>query len=177
MFRLNRFYDQGAAGAEPAPEPAEPKPEPKGPADPSGNMIPKERFDEVNNKLKEVEGQLSDLVKQNKDRETKELEKREEWKTLAEKRAQEIEATKIENLRLRVAHEKGIPAAMVDRLKGETLEDIQADAEALIPLLVPKEIPSSVPRLKPGEPAGTFDPKGKTPAEIREARQAGKLKF
>lgn len=56
-----------------------------------------------------------------------------------EKRAQDAEAevgpTKVENLRLRVALDKKLPAELVDRLKGNTKEEIETDAEELLKLV------------------------------------------
>lgn len=51
---------------------------------------------------------------------------------------------KNENLRLRVAIAKALPAELADRLRGETEEDLQADADKLL-ALVPAPSPG-VPR-------------------------------
>lgn len=48
-----------------------------------------------------------------------------------------------ENLRLRVGYELGIPLEMVDRLKGESREELLADAEKLLDLIAPSKRPPS----------------------------------
>lgn len=42
-----------------------------------------------------------------------------------------------ENLRLRVALDKSLPADLVDRLRGDTREEIEADADKLLELVKP----------------------------------------
>jgi hypothetical protein len=44
----------------------------------------------------------------------------------------DVEPTKAENMRLRVALDKGVPADLIDRLRGGTKEELEADAEALM---------------------------------------------
>lgn len=48
-----------------------------------------------------------------------------------------------ENLRLRVGYELGLPIDMVDRLRGDTKEDLVADAEKLVELIAPTKRPST----------------------------------
>jgi len=66
-----------------------------------------------------------------------------------------------ENLRLRVAMEKKLDASLVDRLRGSTKEEIEADADKLLELVSP------TPKLDGGArqtaPAGDFD------AQVRAA--------
>lgn len=47
----------------------------------------------------------------------------------------ELSALQLESLRHRVALEKGLPANLVDRLRGESEADIAADADALLALV------------------------------------------
>lgn len=47
----------------------------------------------------------------------------------------ELSAMQLESLRNRVALEKGLPANLVDRLRGESEADIAADADALLALV------------------------------------------
>lgn len=49
----------------------------------------------------------------------------------------ELEPTRAENLRLRVAIDKKLPAELVDRLRGSTKEEIEADADELMKLVEP----------------------------------------
>lgn len=93
-----------------------------------------------------------------------------------------------ENLRLKVAIEKGLigeRANLVDRLKGETLDDLRADADSLLALFptaatLPRPHPAqgasgSAP-LETGAPQLTrSDLSRMTPDQIAEARAAGQL--
>jgi len=59
-------------------------------------------------------------------------------------RAKSLEA---ENLRLRVAASNGLPVELIDRLKGDTEEEILKDAETLLELIAaPKGAPSNRPK-------------------------------
>ena len=51
----------------------------------------------------------------------------------------EVEKHKNENLRLRVAAEKNLPADLIDRLQGDNLEDLLADADKFLELMKPAE--------------------------------------
>lgn len=54
----------------------------------------------------------------------------------AERRIPELEG---ENRRLRVAIAKGLPADLIDRLRGDSEEEIAADADALLALVAPPQ--------------------------------------
>ena len=51
----------------------------------------------------------------------------------------ELGGTKAENLRLRVALEKKVPADLIDRLRGGTKEELEADADKLLELVKPAD--------------------------------------
>lgn len=53
----------------------------------------------------------------------------------------ELEPTKQENLRLRVALDKKLPPELVDRLKGGTKEEMEADADSLLELVGQQQPP------------------------------------
>lgn len=60
-----------------------------------------------------------------------------------------------ENVRLRVAIEKGVPADLAARLQGSTREELEEDADTLLKLVTPAEtqdVPAGTPRenLRPG---------------------------
>ena len=63
-----------------------------------------------------------------------EVEKATTRATSAETRAEKAER---EALTLRVAIDKALPAALVDRMKGSTREELEADADALLELVKP----------------------------------------
>lgn len=56
-------------------------------------------------------------------------------KKQAETAEAELNALRLDSLRKQVALEKGLPAALLDRLRGESAEDIAADADALMALV------------------------------------------
>lgn len=57
----------------------------------------------------------------------------------------QLEAERANALRQRVALEKGLPANLVDRLRGETEADIAADADALMALVTAPRTPAPDP--------------------------------
>ena len=59
------------------------------------------------------------------------------------------------NLKRTVAEKTGLPAALFDRLKGETLEDLEADANALLEAL-PEAAKKKAPVLPPTNPGGSL---------------------
>lgn len=59
----------------------------------------------------------------------------------------------VENLRLKVGYELGLPISLATRLQGATREEMIADAETLVDLIAPKAAPTAtrpVEALKPG---------------------------
>jgi flagellar motility protein MotE (MotC chaperone) len=56
----------------------------------------------------------------------------------------------LEAARLRVAIRKGLPESLVDRLRGDTLEDIEQDADELL-VLIQSDDPSVEPSRRPRE--------------------------
>lgn len=77
-------------------------------------------------------------------------------------------------LRLEVAGAKGLPWAMAERLRGERREDLEADAEALLPLLKLGN-PGVPPKSEDGKPPAPVKLGEMSPAQIREAYDQGKL--
>jgi len=55
----------------------------------------------------------------------------------ATKLEQESQSAKAENMRLRVAMEKQLPADLIDRLRGSSKEELEADADKLLELVKP----------------------------------------
>lgn len=94
------------------------------------------------------------------------MSKQNRWRELYEQRQQEIRAAAAAAARRDVAGRKGLPSDLADRLQGETPEELERDADALLALYRPA--PPS---------AGPVDMSALTPAEIRAARAAGKIRF
>lgn len=78
-----------------------------------------------------------------------------------EKRAAEAEGklapTALENLRLRVALDKKVPAELIDRLKGSTKEEIETDADELLKLVKVAPPTSFDGGPRGNAPAGSMD--------------------
>lgn len=66
----------------------------------------------------------------------------------AEESQKKVGALEAENLRLRVGARHGLPEELIDRLQGETEEEILTDAEKLLALISPKSGPSNRPQPK-----------------------------
>jgi hypothetical protein len=111
-------------------------------------------------------------------------------KSEQEKLADELARTKAEAseanaklTRLEVAALKGIPAEALDLLSGSTREDLEAQADKLLSLIAEQSKPKSpLPDENQGKPTSVSlgqltenDLKGMTPAEIMEAKKAGRL--
>lgn len=125
------------------------------------HMIPKSRFDELNREFKALKARLDAEDKAREAAEAQRLKEAGEWKALAERAQAEADAAKAqaETLRLSmlrkdIAAKVGLPAVLVDRLQGDTPEDIEADAKALLESL-PKPTVNGVPPTP--QPRGASD--------------------
>lgn len=155
------------AGEDPPTSPPAPALAPPPPTELPG-PVPYERFKEVNEQLKTLQAQMLKVEAEQKKAKEKELADTQQWKTLAEQREAELKAERLARLRLETAGKKGIPVDLVDRLRGETAEEMEADAESLLAFLKPKEGPGVPPPGSKGAPA-VLDFSKMTPEEIRKA--------
>jgi hypothetical protein len=101
-------------------------------------VIPKSRFDEVNEKLKLAQKQLSDYEKQRKESELKAQEEQGRYRELYENAQRELEAQKKEvetlhydSIRKEVATEAGFPS-LWNRLQGSNREELETDMNSLL---------------------------------------------
>jgi hypothetical protein len=89
--------------------------------------------------LKAKASKLAEIEEQNKS----EIEKANGKATVLTEEKQSLSDTnkslEAENLRLRVALDKSVPSDLVDRLKGETKEELEADADSFLKRLAPKD--------------------------------------
>lgn len=115
--------------------------------------IPKEVSAALKKANKEAET-LRLKLKEFEDRDKTELEKLAERASAAEKAATEHQR---ELLRLRVGAAKGLTPDLVERLRGETAEELEADAETLLSLMKGTEPTRRTTDLKQG-------PRGSVPA-------------
>lgn len=107
-------------------------------------MIPKERFDEVNTKLRAIEKAAAQAAKDASEREAQQLAEQGKFKELYETAQRDLQqaqtaakAAELARLKTEVAHKHQLPAALIDRLRGETAEELDADA-ALLLSVIPK---------------------------------------
>lgn len=149
--------DQPPSGQQPAAQP--------GP-------VPYDRFTEVNNRAKELEKQLAAFQSQAKTAEEKRLQEEAKWQQLAEKREKELQAMQaqlqeasVNQLRLQVAAQHGLPTDLAARLVGSTLEELTADAQKMLAYLKP-----STPGIPPL--GGNRQPVNgaPTPEQLRDAK-------
>jgi cobalamin biosynthesis Mg chelatase CobN len=130
---------------------------------------------EIRSALKKANGEAARYRKTAEQVETERKAKEEAEMTALEKankRAEEAEAraARLERERLQVAAAKkaGLPEELADRLKGETPEELEADAQAILSKLPkPPAAPKPGPGILPANP-GTNGSTGET----REARRA-----
>lgn len=109
------------------------------PGDDSERMIPLSRFNEINNQLKELKQQVAAQEEAAKKASDDKLAEQQEWQKLAEQRGEELAAAQakaaeleLAQLRTRAATKAGLPLTFATRLQGETLEELVADAEAML---------------------------------------------
>ena len=168
MFRKGFYFDEDPnKGGDP---PADPPKDP--PKEPEPKTIPYERFKEVNDKAKTLEDQLKAITDAQKKADEDKLKDENKWKDLYEKTEQEKTEKEKELLRLRVASRKGLPADLVDRLRGETEQELEADAEKLLEFIKEPQGPG-VPPKRPGGAPKVLDLSSMTPEDVR--KNAGEL--
>ena len=144
------------------------------PAEPG--PVPYARFKEINDEAKTLKQRLDAFEAEQKTAKEKELVEQKKWQDLYENTTKELATEKQNNLRLKVASSKGLPIELVDRLRGETEEEITKDADGLLSLLkVDTTKRSGIPPIKGNGDPLKFDFASESdPAKIREAARAGK---
>ncbi len=153
----------------PATEPATP---PAAPAPAGEQAVPYARFQEVNTKYNALKQQVAAL--------TGEKEQQSQAQQTLEQRLAAIEGDLTKerhtNQRLQVASAKKLPPELADRLRGDTPEELSADADRLLAFLKPATGPGVPPTGgsgSGGKPA--LDTSKMSAADIRKARAEGKL--
>lgn len=173
-MRLNNhiFFapDEPPAGGDPnKPDPKpDPKPEPKTDPEPQAQTVPYDRFKTINEEKKALEQQLADITKKQKEADETALKDQNKYKELYEQKEKELNETKKETMRLKVAARKGLPAELIDRLKGETEGELEADADKLLEFVTVDELGHGVPPRKKGAQPLVLDVHTMTPKEVRE---------
>lgn len=119
-------------------------------------FVPYERFKEVNDRLKALEEAQSQAEAARKAQAEKELVEQKKFETLANQLKSELEAERLNRIRLEIASKAGLPVELAGRLQGADEKALQADAEAIKAFLKP-----STPGVPPGptrSEAVTFSP-------------------
>lgn len=162
-LRGHRFLD-GPGGGEP--QDTDPKddddpkePDPKEDPEPKDDDDPKddEPFDaaRAREKISKANAEAAALRKRTKAAEQKAQENAD--------KGERVTALEAENLRLRVGLKHGLPDTLIERLKGDSEEELLEDAEKLLALIAPGKTPP--PRQQPrerlrggGDPTGDDEP-------------------
>ena len=114
-----------------------------------------EVFDQLKNEKEQLEQQLQEL--------NDKLTTQEKELSSVEELQSKLKTYELENLKIKIANQAGIPLDLAGRLSGETEEEIKADAEKLAGFVNKKP---TLP-LKPSEPQNV-DPKEKAYEKLLE---------
>jgi vacuolar-type H+-ATPase subunit I/STV1 len=129
--------------------------------------VPYERFKEVNEKYKTLEAQLKEMQSKQKEEEDKRLKEQGDYKKLFEDLQTKYTTEQKTNMKLKLASSKGLPVDLINRVQGETEEEIGKDIDSLLAFMK-KETPQGVPPPPRGGSSTNFDFANATPAQIRE---------
>ncbi len=143
--------DSGATPPDSGSEPLDPVPEDDPKLGTAGEKA-LEAFKERARRAEASEKALAAKVKKFEDRDKTDQERTSE--ELSSIRSDLADAT-AKNRRLKVALDKKLPAELIDRLKGDTLEELEADAETLLGLVKPASVTDfdQGGRITPREPS------------------------
>lgn len=168
-------------------KPAE-KPEQDAPADEMPDWVkdPEKAYEEIKKlreesaqhrtKARDVETRLKAIEDERKLGEEKQLADQENWKALAERRAEEL-AKAAEVARLAQAKaivlEFGLPKELAGRLQGTTEDELRADAESLAALIPKPDEKKTAPGGRQG--STTTSVPGGSPAKETDAQRRARL--
>ena len=140
-------------------------------AEPAVEEFDKERAMATINKLREREKEAVKLAKKLEAYEKAEAERKQAEMSETDKLKAQLEeltakATRLEleTLQRKAADEVGLPQAFADRVRGESLEDMVADAKALLEAMPAK--PLTTPKLSPTNP-GSGQARPETDKEMK----------
>lgn len=125
-------------------------------AEPAEPMIPKSRFDEVNEQRKALKQQIDDAEKARVELEKQKLKAEGDFKSLYEEALADADALRStianmqrEQMIAQVATETGLPVALTSRLHGDDYDELLADAQAIMESVAVVTQPKA-PNLTPG---------------------------
>ena len=90
-------------------------------------------------RARKAEADQKELAARVKEFEERDLSEQERLAKAAEDAKRAAEEAAHENLRLKVALDRSLPSELIDRLRGETLEELYEDADSLLALVKPRE--------------------------------------
>jgi len=134
------------------------------------HMIPKSRFDAINDELKQLRAEQTKAGKAQADAERKAAEEQGKFKELYEKALTEAETernarqtSELATLKNSVARAVGLPEKLALRLQGATAEEITADAKSIL-----AELPKpAAPNINSGAGVGSAPVAGQMSTEQR----------
>ena len=112
---------------------------------------------------KQQEKKLAAYEEAEEKRKQAEMSEMERLQVELEKSKSELVSAKLLEQKRQAASKHGIPEALISRLQGDTVEEMEADAANIAALLKePKKVP---PNLTPTNPSGNSAISGETPAD------------
>jgi hypothetical protein len=115
------------------------------------DLIRKQR-DELK-QAKKAAAELERYKKLEEERKQAEMTELERLKAELDKLQSELTAKTVRTMQIEVAAKLGLPAALSDRLKGETLEEMEEDAKAILEVLPKQKAAPNTGATNPGEQA------------------------
>ena len=106
---------------------------------------------------KKTAAELERYRKMEEERKQAEMSETERLKAELDKLQSELTAKTVRTMQIEVAAKLGLPAALSDRLKGETLEEMEEDAKAILEALPKQKAAPNTGATNPGEKAGSGD--------------------
>ena len=119
------------------------------------DLIRKQR-DELK-QAKKAAAELEHYKKLDEERKQAEMTESERLKAELGKLQSELTAKTVRTMQIEVAAKLGLPAALSDRLKGETLEEMEEDAKAILEVMPKQKAAPNLGATNPGEKAGSGD--------------------
>ena len=102
---------------------------------------------------KKTAAELERYRKMEEERKQAEMSETERLQAELDKARGELKAKTVRTMQIEVAAKLGLPAALSDRLKGETLEEMEEDAKAILEVLPKQKAAPNTGATNPGEQA------------------------
>lgn len=119
------------------------------------DLIRKQR--EELKQAKKAAAELERYKKMEDERKQAEMTESERLKAELDKLQSELKAKTVRTMQIEVAAKVGLPNALSDRLHGETLEEMEEDAKAILEVLPKQKAAPNTGATNPGEKAGSGD--------------------